>query len=145
MNMSESIPPLQPVTPVAPASSTRAWEVMCHLSSVIGLFGYLGMIPFGNIVAPLIVWLLKRNDSLGVDAHGKESLNFHISWTLYWLIGLAVVGALCFVLIGFLLIPVLIIGGTIGWFTMLILTIIASVKASNGELYRYPLTIRFLK
>src|SRR5207253_11164001 len=108
MSMSEPVPPLPPVTPATAQSSTRGWEVMCHLSSVIGLFGYLGMIPFGNIVAPLIVWLLKRNDSLGVDAHGKESLNFHISWTLYWLIAGAIVGILCFVLIGLLLLPMLI-------------------------------------
>jgi len=142
--MSETIPPFQPVTSTAAPSSTRAWEVMCHLSSVIGMLGYLGMIPFGNIVAPLIVWLLKRHDSLGVDAHGKESLNFHISWTLYWLIGMAITTALCFVLIGFLLIPVLIVAGVAGWLVMLILTLIASVKASNGQIYRYPLTIRFL-
>ena len=109
------------------------------------MFGYLGLIPFGNIIAPLIVWLLKRNDSLGVDAHGKESLNFHISWTLYWLGGLVIVTCLCFVLVGFLLIPILIAVGFFGWITMLILTLIASVKASNGELYRYPLTIHFLK
>jgi len=147
MNMSESIPPLQPAPPVNTnsTSSTRGWEVMCHLSSVIGLFGYLGMVPFGNIVAPLIVWLLKRHDSVGVDAHGKESLNFHISWTLYWLAALAVVGVLCIVVVGILFIPLLIIGGVIGWLVMLVLTLIASVKASNGELYRYPLTIRFLK
>jgi uncharacterized Tic20 family protein len=145
MNMSESIPPFQSATPAAAPSSTRGWEVMCHLSSVIGMFGYLGMIPFGNIVAPLIVWLLKRNDSLGVDAHGKESLNFHISWTLYWIVSLFVAGALCFVLIGLLLLPVVFVAGAVGWVTMLILTIIAAVKASNGQLYRYPLTIRFLK
>jgi hypothetical protein len=145
MNMSETIPPLQPVPPVNATSSTRGWEVMCHLASMIGLFGYLGMIPFGNIIAPLIVWLWKRNESVGVDAHGKESLNFHISWTLYWLCSLAVVGILCMVLIGILLIPLLLIGGAIGWLAMLVLTLIASVKASNGELYRYPLTIRFLK
>src|SRR6185436_7243535 len=145
MNMTESVPQLQSGTLAAAPSSTRGWEVMCHLSSVIGMFGYLGMIPFGNIVAPLLVWLLKRNDSLGVDAHGKESLNFHISWTLYWLVGLAICTALCFVLIGFLMMPFLIVAGAAGWLMMLILTLIASVKASNGEIYRYPLTIRFLK
>lgn len=145
MNMSEPIPPLQPVNPVPAQSSTRGWEVMCHLSSVIGMLGYLGMIPFGNIAAPLVVWLLKRDSSLGVDAHGKESLNFHISWTLYWVAALAITGVLCFLLIGFLMIPLLIVGGMFGWILMLVLTIIASVKASNGELYHYPLTIRFLK
>ena len=146
MNMSES-EPLPPVTTAAPVaqSSTRGWEVMCHLSSLIGMFGYLGMIPLGNIIAPLIVWLLKRGDSLGVDAHGKESLNFHISWTLYAIAASIVVGALCLVVIGFLLLPFLIVGLWVGWFVMFVLTIIAAVKASNGQLYRYPLTIRFLK
>lgn len=141
MNMSEAVPPLQPVNPSAAPSSTRAWEVLCHLSSLVGLLG----VPFGNILAPLVVWLLKRGESVGVDAHGKESLNFHISWSLYWLVAGAIVGILCIIVVGILMIPALIIGGIIGWVSMLILTLIGSVKASNGELYRYPLTIRFLK
>jgi hypothetical protein len=66
MNMSESVPPIQPVNPSA--ESTRGWEVMCHLSSLVGLLG----VPFGNILAPLVVWLLKRHESLGVDAHGTR-------------------------------------------------------------------------
>lgn len=139
MNMSESVPPIQPVNP--PAETTRGWEVMCHLSSLVGLLG----VPFGNILAPLVVWLLKRHDSLGVDAHGKESLNFNISWSIYWLVAGAVVGILCIVIIGLALLPVLIVGGIVGWIAMVVLTIIASVKASNGQIYRYPLTIRFLK
>jgi uncharacterized protein len=139
MNMSESVPPIQPVTPST--ETTRGWEVMCHLSSLVGLLG----VPFGNILAPLVVWLLKRHDSLGVDAHGKESLNFNISWSIYWLVAGAVVGILCIVIIGLALVPVLIVGGIVGWISMVILTIIASVKASNGQIYRYPLTIRFLK
>jgi uncharacterized protein len=141
MNMSEAVPPLQPGNPWAAASSTRAWEVLCHLSSLLGLLG----VPLGNILAPLVVWLLKRGESAGVDAHGKESLNFHLSWSLYWVLALAIVIASCFLLIGFVMLPGLLILGVVGWFTMLILTIIGSVKASNGELYRYPLTIRFLK
>jgi uncharacterized protein len=143
MNMSESIPPIEPA-PVYVQSNTRGWEVMCHLSSLLGMFGMLGGIPLGNIVAPLIVWLIKRNDSLGVDAHGKESLNFHISWTLYALVASGVTTGLMFLLIGFLMLPFLLVGLAIGWVVMLILTIIASIKASNGQLYRYPLTIRFL-
>lgn len=140
MNMSESIPPIQPINP-AQVSSTRGWEVMCHLSSLVGMLG----VPFGNILAPLVVWLIKRDESLGVDAHGKESLNFNISWTIYWLVAGAIVGLLCIVIIGLALLPLLIVGGIIGWIAMVVLTIIASVKASNGQIYRYPLTIRFLK
>ena len=133
------MPPIQPVNPSV--ESTRGWEVMCHLSSLVGLLG----VPFGNILAPLVVWLLKRHESLGVDAHGKESLNFNISWSIYWLVAGAIVGILCIVIIGLALLPVLIVGGIVGWITMVILTIVASVKASNGQIYRYPLTIRFLK
>jgi hypothetical protein len=138
MNMSEAMP-YQPATP--PASSTRAWEVLCHLSAIVGLLG----VPFGNILGPLIVWLIKRDDSPAVDAHGKESLNFHISWTLYAFLATTISTALIFVLIGvfmwILLIPILVIG----WLSMIVLVVIASIKASNGELYHYPLTIHFLK
>jgi len=138
MNMSETMPPYQPATPVA--SSTRAWEVLCHLSAAIGLIG----VPFGNILGPLFVWLLKRNDSLGIDAHGKESLNFHISWTLYAILAGALSTALIFLIVGILMWIVLIPILFVGWLSMVILVLIASVKASNGELYHYPLTIRFL-
>jgi uncharacterized protein len=135
--MSDTLPPIQPTPPPAPQTSTRSWEVLCHLSSLVGLLG----VPFGNIIGPLVVWLLKRDASPGVDAHGKESLNFHISWTIYGLVLAAIAAILMFVIIGFFLWPVLILG----WLAMLILVIIGSVKAGNGELYRYPLTIRFLQ
>lgn len=141
MNMSESIPPLEPVTPVAPVvqSSTRSWEVLCHLSSLVGIFFGFFSIPFINILGPLIIWLAKKNESLGVDAHGKEALNFQISYTLYGIVG--VVG-LFVTIIGILLIPFFTAGLLV---LMIVLTLIAAVKASNGQLYRYPLTIRFLK
>lgn len=133
MNMSEAIPPLQP-TPAS--SSSQTWEVLCHVAAAAGF-----VIPFGNIFGPLIVWLTKRHESLGVDAHGRESLNFQISWTIYGMILGAITAVLWIILIGIFLVPVLIIG----WIAMVILTIIGAVKASNGQLYRYPLTIRFLK
>ena len=134
--MSETIPPLQPVSPPATESSTRAWEVLCHLSAAAGF-----IVPFGNIIGPLIVWLVKRGESLGVDAHGKESLNFQISWTIYGMICGALIAALWIILIGILFIVPLVIG-FVAW---IILTIVGAVKASDGQLYRYPLTIRLLK
>ena len=134
--MSETIPPLQPVTPTETQSSTRAWEVLCHLSAAAGF-----IVPFGNIIGPLIVWLVKRGESLGVDAHGKESLNFQISWTIYGMICGALIAALWIILIGILFIVPLVIG-FVAW---IILTIVGAVKASDGQLYRYPLTIRLLK
>jgi|SRR3954462_11452434 len=134
--MNESTPPLQPPPPAGPPLSTQTWEVLCHASAAAGF-----VCPFGNLIGPLVVWLLKRHESPGVDAHGKEALNFQISWTIYGMI-LGVLSAVLWIfIIGLLFVPVLIIG----FVAMVILVIIASVKASNGQLYRYPLTIRFLK
>jgi uncharacterized Tic20 family protein len=79
------------------------------------------------------VWLVKRGDSPEIDAHGKESLNFQLSMLIYD----AIAAILCFVLIG---IPILIIL----WIMNTVFVIIASIRASEGQLYRYPLTIRFL-
>jgi len=112
------------------SANTRTWVVLCHASALLGLFFHF----LGHIFGPLIVWLAKRGESAEIDAHGKESLNFQLSMLIYD----AVAVLLCFVLIG---IPILI--GL--WILNIILIIIASIKASEGQLYRYPLTIRFLK
>ena len=105
------------------------WEVLCHVSA---LAGYI--IPFGNIIGPLVVWLMKKAESAEVDYHGKEALNFQISVAIYAIIGLLLV----FVVIG---IPLLIALGIAN----IVFMIIAAIKASNGERYRYPCTIRFVK
>jgi len=106
------------------------WAMGCHLAALSGF-----IIPFGNIVGPLIVWLLKRAEMPQVDEHGKESLNFQITVTIAVMLCIP----LMFVLIG---IPLLFLVG-IG---ALVLTIMAAVKVSNGDYsYRYPLTIRLLK
>ena len=122
----ETIPPSVPVT----SSNTRTWLVLCHASALLGLFFHF----LGHIFGPLIVWLLKRAESPEIDAHGKESLNFQLSMLIYD----AVAVILCFVLIG---IPILVLL----WILNTIFVIIASIKASEGELYRYPFTIRFIK
>jgi len=112
------------------SSDTRTWTVLCHASALIGFF-----VPWaGHILGPLIVWLAKRGDSPEIDAHGKESLNFQISMLIYSLIA----GVLCLVLIGFVLLGILHI-------LNLILVIIASIQASEGKLYRYPISIRLIK
>ena len=122
----ETIPPTSSVT----SSNARTWCVLCHASALLGLFFHF----LGHIFGPLIVWLLKRGDAPEIDAHGKESLNFQLSMLIYD----AVAVILCFVLIG---IPILILL----WVLNTVLVIVASIKASDGELLRYPLTIRFIK
>jgi uncharacterized protein len=118
----------------------RTWDVLCHLSALAVLLG----VPFGNIIGPLVVWLIKRGDSPSVDAHGKEALNFQISLTLYLIVAAAITVALMIVLIGFLLLPLLVAAAIVVPFLDLIFVIIASIKAGNGEVYRYPFTLRFI-
>ncbi|MBS1104614.1 MAG: hypothetical protein H6Q91_116 [Deltaproteobacteria bacterium] len=116
--------------PGFPSNEERNWAVFCHLG---GFAFYLLGFALGHILVPLALWLIKRDQSAFIEEHGREALNFQISVTLYAI----VVGALCFVLVGFLLIPVLAA-------FHIVLMIVASVRASQGESYRYPLTIRLL-
>jgi uncharacterized Tic20 family protein len=108
----------------------RTWNVLCHATALAGFF-----VPWaGHILGPLIVWLAKRSDSPEIDEHGKESLNFQISMLIYNVIA----GVLCLVLIGFIILAILHI-------LNLVLVIVASVQASEGKFYRYPMTIRLIK
>jgi len=106
----------------------RNWAMGAHLSALLGL-----VLPFGNVVGPLLVWLIKKDQSTLVDQEGKEALNFQISMTIYMMVS----AILITVLIGF---PMLFGFGIAD----LILVIIAAVKTSSGERYRYPITFRFL-
>jgi uncharacterized Tic20 family protein len=115
--------------------------MLAHLSALVGLLG----LP--SLLGPLIVWLAKREEDPYIDDQGKEALNFNISVLIY-LAGASVVAVMLTVLtfgIGiFLLLPVLIpvlIGAMVGW---VVLVVIAAIKTSNGEPYRYPATIRLV-
>ncbi|MBI9075259.1 MAG: DUF4870 domain-containing protein [Desulfatibacillum sp.] len=111
--------------------TTCRWAALCHAG---GLAGLIFLPSIGNILVPLIVWILKKDDHPFIDQEGKEALNFQISVTIYaW-----ITAALCFVLIGFVIIPVL------GIF-VIVVCILATVKAVDGKGYHYPLTIRLIK
>jgi len=113
----------------AVSKDERTWGMLSHL---LALIGYIA-IPFGNIIAPMVIWLVKKDESQFVADQAKESLNFQISLTIYAIAS----GILLFLLIGFLLLPIIYIGG-------IVLTIIATIKANEGQYYRYPLTIRLI-
>jgi uncharacterized protein len=117
-----------PPTPISSAD-VRTWNVLCHASALLGLFLHF----LGHLLGPLIVWLVKRGDSPEIDSHGRESLNFQLSMLIYD----AIAAILCLVLIG---IPILIAL----WIMNTVCVIIASIRASEGKFYRYPITIRFL-
>jgi uncharacterized protein len=114
----------------ATSSNVRTWCVICHASALSGIVLHV----VGHIFGPLIVWLLKRNESPEIDAHGKESLNFQLSMLIYNLVA----GILIFVLIG---IPLLILLYVLN----IVFVIIASIQAGDGKLYRYPMAIRFIR
>ena len=105
------------------------WAMFCHLG---GLFG--SMIPPGNIIVPLVIWLTYRDKFPLVDDQGKEALNFQISLSIY------MIGAALLVLVAVGLILVIALG-----IFALVVTIIATINASQGTKYRYPLTIRFIQ
>lgn len=109
--------------PVAPVSSDdRTLGVIVHLLGIVS--GFIG---------PFVLWMVKRDESSFIDYHGKEALNFQISLAIYWVLTVVAM----FVLIGFLLLPVLLS-------MQLLLPIMASVSTGRGESYRYPLTLRVI-
>ena len=107
----------------------RSLGLACHLLAFVGM-----VFPFGNILGPLVIWLVKKDDSAFVDDQGKEALNFNITISIAGFVAFL----LTFVVIGAILLPII----GIFW---LVMTIVAAVKANGGEHYRYPLTIRLIK
>lgn len=121
--------------PDAPAtgeltSDERTMGMLCHL---LALCGYV-VVPFGHILGPLIIWLIRKDQSAFVNDQGKESLNFQITVT----IALIVCIPLCFICIGYFLMLAITIAA-------IVLVIMAAVAANGGTAYRYPWTLRLIK
>jgi uncharacterized Tic20 family protein len=118
------------------SKDSRMWAMFCHLA---GLAGFVIPVVISGIIAPLIVWQIKKDEHPFIDEHGKEAVNFQISISLYMVIGIAACLVTC---IGAVLIPFL--AGALGIIDLVFL-LIAAVKANNGEHYRYPICIRLVK
>jgi uncharacterized Tic20 family protein len=129
MENQPSTPPLSPAPVPLSESDARMWAMFTHLSALPGSF-----VLIGSIVLPLVIWQIQKEKSAFVDFHGKEAVNFNITIA----IAVCLSFLLMLILIGVFLIWVV---GVV-W---LVFTVIAAVKANNGEYYRYPLTIRFIK
>jgi uncharacterized protein len=117
------------VSTTSATQDERTWGMLAHLSAFSGF-----LVPLGGVIGPLVVWLIKRDQSAFVADQGKEALNFNISV----LLAAIVCGVLVLIFIGILLGVALFIF----WLTM---TIIAGIKASEGVRYRYPVTLRLVK
>ena len=110
--------------------------MLCHLSALAGY-----VVPFGNVLGPLLVWQTKKNEFPSVEVHGKAALNFQLTVLIALFVGIIAAVLLSFVCIGFLLFPVVIGIALCG----LIFAIIAGIKANNGEAYRYPWSLTLVK
>lgn len=110
--------------------------MLCHLSALAGF-----VIPFGNVIGPLLVWQIKKNEIPSTNIHGKAALNFQITVLIALFTGVIAAVILSFVCVGFLLIPVVVLIGLAG----LIFAIIAGIKANNGEDYKYPFSLELVK
>lgn len=109
------------------SADSRNWAMMSHLSAFVMLLG----VP--SVIGPLVAWLVKKDQDAFVADQAKEALNFNLSFLIYGLV--AAVSLI--VLVGFILLPALFIA----W---VVLVIQAAIKASNGEYYRYPFTLRLV-
>jgi len=99
-----------------------------HLSVFAGF-----IVPFGGIVLPLVMWLTQKEYSAKIDAHGKMVINFMISSFIYYIIGIVTA---CFIVGYFIILAVVICS--------VIFSVIGAIRASEGKLYQYPLTIPFI-
>ena len=111
------------------AKEERIWAIICHLSALCGF-----LFPLGNVVGPLVIWLVKRESSPYVAAHAKEAFSFNLSMVIYS----AIATLLVFVYIGILLLLALFLFWVIS-------LAIAAIKASENKMYRYWFTLRFVK
>ena len=112
-----------------PDKDEKMWATLSHLGFIATL-----IIPYANLIVPLIIWIVYKDRSSYVDYHAKESLNFQITLCIGFTIGII----LTFVVIG---IFILLILGLVG----LIFAIIAAVRANEGGYYKYPFTLRLIK
>ncbi len=100
-----------------------------HLSQLLNF-----VIPFGGVIAPIVIWQMKKDEIPALDAHGKMIVNWMLSALIYSVVSFV----LAFVLIGFLGFIALAVTG-------IVFPIVGAIKANNGEFWEYPLTIKFLK
>lgn len=131
--------------------NVRTWSMLCHISALAGLFFWLG-----SIIGPLLVWQIKKNELPEIEPHGKEAVNFQLTILIFNVVaGIAFAGILGYGFgFGFMSRnPFSVLGGGFGLgaiiaivnFVAWILAVIAGLRANNGEFYKYPIAIRFIK
>ena len=133
-------PPIGEGPSSAYSGEQRQWAMFAHLSALVGGLLTSAVGGWGTFVGPLVIWLAKKDTMPFVDDQGKEALNFNIT------VGIAM---LALVLLSIVTLGIGLVIAIPGWIIIgiawLVLTIIAGIKANEGVLYRYPLTLRLIK
>lgn len=112
---SDPAPPSVP--PPAPAAAPNSWRLYLELLALTGF-----VFPLGQILGPMVLWLIKKDTDPEVDAEGKRVINFNISWTIWGILSCG-----------------------LGFFVWMIILLIAILKAANKEPFKHPLTIQLLR
>jgi uncharacterized protein len=112
----------------------RLWATLIHLSGILGCVTTVVHVPGGNLLLPLILWLIKRDGSAFINDQGKEAVNFQITATIALIIGIVLI----FMCIGVIILPL------VGLY-ILVISIYAAIKANEGVAFRHPLTLRLIK
>lgn len=136
-----------------PDANARNWATVCHLSAFAIFFGA----PFGNILGPLIVYLIKKDEDPFIAFAGREALNFQILISICWFVLMIAyiatfISAIALTVHGSVAkpYPPIVLLVVMLFFVILIIfdfvsVVIASVRTNKGELYRYPITVRFVR
>jgi len=119
-------------TPEEIPEHERLWAMACHLSTLAGY-----AIPFGNMLGPLVIWLIRKDEFPFVDSNGREALNVQITFTLLIVVPLAllIIPPLACILIPYYL------AMTVFWFVVVIM---ATIRTNRGERHVYPMRIPFV-
>lgn len=132
--------------------NVRTWSMLCHISALAGLFFNLG-----SVLGPLIVWQIKKNELPEIEPHGKDALNFQLTILIIniiaWIVFAGIIGGYGWGFGHMWRSPFYFIGGGLGIglivsiinFAAWVLAVIAGLRANNGEYYKYPFSIKFIK
>ncbi len=130
--MSEHLPPEEPASAPAPESPESTGEVSSDDRNLALLTHILGF--FTRVLGPLIIWLIKKDQSKFLDHHGKQALNFQITVLIVYAVG----SLTTFLVIGCIILPAVLV-------VDIVFSILAALAGSRGEWYRYPLALPLLK
>lgn len=115
--------PTEPAGEAVPTKDERTMAMLAHLLGIILC-----------IIGPLIIWVIKKDESKFIDDQGKEAMNFQIIPLILYVAG---------TLLWCLILPPL--AAVVMWVIVVILSIMAALKANEGVRYRYPFALRLIK